>query len=179
MTHIIKTVLDGNSFEHTLSLKQIQDPDISAMLRLLEKSEHGLFEARNGLVYRKKGDTILFWVPKAMYSSVIKTYHDNVGHVGVDKTRDLISPTYWFPKIRNEIKRYISNCLKCITYSPNSGKPEGFLHSIPKEPIPFRTIHIDQRLPKWWSARKFRWSAEKCGIYLLITLSYVLRCIKT
>lgn len=33
--------------------------------------------------------------------------------------------------------------MKCIVYSPMSGKTEGFLHNIPKKNEPFYTIHID------------------------------------
>jgi len=35
------------------------------------------------------------------------------------------------------------HCLKCISFSPISGKTEGYLHPIPKGNLPFETIHID------------------------------------
>lgn len=45
------------------------------------------------------------------------------------------------------MKNYIRNCLKCIEYSPPSGKSEGYLHSIPKGNLPFQTYHIDHYGP--------------------------------
>lgn len=78
-----------------------------------------------------------------MEEKVIDTYHDNVGHVGLDKTIELISRTYWFPEIKKKAKEHIGNCLKFIMYSPNGGKAVGKLHSIPKRNKPFNTVHID------------------------------------
>ena len=45
------------------------------------------------------------------------------------------------------MKEYIANCLRCIEFSPLNGKQEGYLHSIPKEGLPFHTVHIDHLGP--------------------------------
>ncbi|KAK9746358.1 hypothetical protein QE152_g6127 [Popillia japonica] len=42
-----------------------------------------------------------------------------------------------------KIRSHIDNCLKCLTFSPDSGKEEGYLHPIGKGKVPFHTIHID------------------------------------
>jgi len=41
----------------------------------------------------------------------------------------------------------VRHCLKCISFSPLSGKREGHLHPIPKGNLPFETIHIDHYGP--------------------------------
>jgi len=41
---------------------------------------------------------------------------------------------------------HIGNCLRCVAFSPKSGKEEGLLHSIPKGNVPFE-IHIDHYGP--------------------------------
>ena len=78
---------------------------------------------------------------------MIRTCHDDIGHVGVDKVISNISKIYWFPQMRDKVKSYIENCLKCVEFLPISGKREGFLHSIPTENVPFDTIHIDHLGP--------------------------------
>lgn len=144
-------VLEENSFEQNLSIKQQTDVDIRMLQENLEKTQSSMFELRNGLVYRKiksKGsDSLLFYVPRSMISQVIRLYHDNYAHVGVQKTCELILRTYWFPNMRQTVKDYISNCLKCIVFSSKSGKIEGQLHSIPKGIVPFDTCHIDHYGP--------------------------------
>lgn len=100
------------------------------------------------MVYRKvKGNKLLFYVPECLENNVIRTCHDDIGHVGIKKVIENILRVYWFPKLFEKIKKYIANCLKCIEFSPVSGKPEGYLYPIPKEKLPFHTIHIDHLGP--------------------------------
>jgi len=65
----------------------------------------------------------------------------------VEKTANTILQNYWFPNLTTKIKQHIAHCLKCIAYSPTSGKPEGTLHSIPKGNIPLDTLHVDHLGP--------------------------------
>lgn len=58
-------------------------------------------------------------------------YHDQMGHLGVEKTVGMILQNYWFPNLMTKLKEHIANCLKCIAYSPKSGKFKGTLHPIP------------------------------------------------
>lgn len=136
-------VLEENTFEQNLSICQHRDRDINKIREMLEKEESSYYEMRNGLVYRKSGGNLLFYVPAEMQKNVLYMYHDDMGHVGCDKVYENLTRMYWFPKIRNRIREHISNCLKCITFSPKFGKHEGLLHCIPKGDIPFDTVHID------------------------------------
>jgi len=94
---------------------------------------------RDGLTYRKKNDDLLFYVPQNMEKNIIFRYHDQMGYLGTDKISETIMKNYWFPELKAKVKTHISNCLKCISYSPASGKSEGILHSIPKGNLPFDT----------------------------------------
>lgn len=64
--------------------------------------------------------------------------------------------SYWFPKMKDKVEHYIKNCLKCIMYSAAPHSNNRTLHSIPKKPVPFDTIHIDHfgPLPSITSKRK-------------------------
>ncbi|GJQ75561.1 hypothetical protein Trydic_g17643 [Trypoxylus dichotomus] len=131
----------------SVSLRVDEEEKLSANQRpkldtLLNENEE-LFELQNGLIYRKEGERRLFYVPRAMESNIIRASHDEMSHVGNDKTLEIIKRSYWFPKMREKVKTYISNCLKCITYNTSSGKRQGFLHTLDKGDLPFYTIHID------------------------------------
>lgn len=52
-----------------------------------------------------------------MKNNVIRTCHDDLGHVGVKKIVANITKVYWFPDMQEKIKNYIGNCLKCIEFS--------------------------------------------------------------
>lgn len=140
-------ILHDNSFDRNLALCQDNDPEIANIRKKLENTEDKFFEMTNGLVYRKVRDRALFYVPSALESSILQKHHNDMGHVGFEKTVENVQNTYWFPKIREKVKSHIKNCLKCIAFSPNSGKQEGSLHEIPKDSKPFYTIHIDHLGP--------------------------------
>ncbi|CAK9827606.1 Pro-Pol polyprotein [Anthophora retusa] len=92
-------------------------------------------------------DRALFFVPAVLENSILQKYHNEMGHVGLEKTATNIMNTYWFPNIREKVKNHIKGCLKCIAFSPNSGRLEGMLHEVPKDDKPFMTIHIDHLGP--------------------------------
>lgn len=148
-------VLEESSFETNLGIKQGQDLKISEIKNSLETNQSKLFELNNGLVYRKHNDSLLFYVPLSMESNVIRSCHDDLGHVGTDKCCLAIKEHYWFPDMSKKVKAYISNCLKCVVYSPDSGKKEGMLHNIPKGDKPFNVLHLDHCGPLEKSKQKY------------------------
>ncbi len=70
-----------------------------------------------------------------------RTAHDDFEHFGAEKTLQRLCSTYWFPNIRQYVDRYISCCLCCLFNKRPIGRKEGFLHPIPKDTIPLKTIH--------------------------------------
>lgn len=98
-------------------------------------------------MYRKKDNRLLFYVPEGMENEVIYKYHNELGHLGPEKTRSGLSQSYWFPEMKEKIERHVRNCFKCIAYSTRTGKVEGYVHSIPKGNVPFETLHIDHYGP--------------------------------
>lgn len=140
-------VIDDNPLEFNLSVCQNEDLVIKELRANLEKTEDKYYEMRNGLVYRKDKNNLLFYVPTAMENIILRKYHDEMGHLGVEKTVSTIMYNYWFPNLRQKVEKYIRNCLKCLSYSPTSGRREGLLHSINKGNLPFDIVHIDHYGP--------------------------------
>lgn len=96
--------------EKTLSVCQDRDDEILKIRDKLEKGDVKYYELRNGLVYRKdKNKRLLFYVPRSIESNVIRTCHDDLGHVGIDKIVENIARVYWFPWMRERVREYILN----------------------------------------------------------------------
>ena len=57
------------------------------------------------------------WIPndEGLKTSLICKCHDNpiAGHGGTAKTTELVSRQYYWPRMRETIKRYVKNCNKC------------------------------------------------------------------
>lgn len=140
-------IITENSFERNLEILQDLDDQIKIIKDKLAEKEDKFFELNNGLVYRKVGNKLLFYVPKSMENNVIQANHEQIGHQGINKTVEYLSRVYWFPDMRAKIKTYITNCLKCITYSTIANRVEGQLKCPDKGNVPFNCIHIDHYGP--------------------------------
>jgi len=57
----------------------------------------------------------LLVLPSSYIQEVIKLAHDLGGHFGVRKTCDRLSALYYFPKLRDLVKRYVKCCKQCHT----------------------------------------------------------------
>lgn len=84
-------------------------------------------------------------------------HHDEVGHVGIDKTMYGIVDHYWFPNLKLKIKQYIENCITCLSCSIPAGKTEGEMQMYEKDTIPFQTIHIDHFSPLETTADNYKY----------------------
>lgn len=71
-----------------------------------------------------------------VWDQVIRTY-DDMFHMQIGTTIELIKQVYWFPKVIEYVKSYIRNCLKCIIFSPKEGNREGLLNLFDKGNKPF------------------------------------------
>lgn len=101
----------------------------------------------NDRLYKKTDSGLKWVVPKATRWRIVKQNHDDIGHVGIEKTLAKICDDYWFPRMRQFIQKYVRSCLDCAYHKVPSGKPQGFLNPIPKVSIPFHTMHLDHLGP--------------------------------
>jgi len=129
--------------ERELELRQLADPQIQEIANKLEFCDDEKFSLVNGLVYRRDHDNLKFVVSDAMVHTLLRTYHDNMAHVGRVKTYEGIAQTYWFPSMRKKIYSYVENCFVCIMADDSTNRYEGesSLYAAPKSPM--ETLHLD------------------------------------
>lgn len=99
--------IEDNSFEISLSLCQNKDPKIRLIIDELVKRQSNMYEMRNGVIYKKRGDELLLYVPEGMEHSVIHKYHDKMAHMATEKTCSVIAQNYWYPKMKEMVSEYI------------------------------------------------------------------------
>lgn len=146
--HAVVAAITSDEIDIHLQATQSRDPVISALCSRLENEEVDHFELKNGLVYRKTPNgRFALYVPAEMEINVIRLVHEKLGHLGFEKCHDQLRVQYWFPHAQDKIKTYIENCIRCIMHTAPKRINERTLHSIPKVPIPFDTLHIDHLGP--------------------------------
>ena len=68
--------------------------------------------------YLSKSDNeplILLYVLSHLRKSVLVQYHDNNGHIGIEKTFHAIKQKYFWPDLFKEINEFIGKCIPCQT----------------------------------------------------------------
>lgn len=72
------------------------------------------------------------YVPKdkSLQGCIIGMHHDTqlAGHPGQYKTIELVTRTYWWPGVTQDVKAYVMGCEKCQATKVHCTKPVGQLH---------------------------------------------------
>lgn len=76
LSHCNIFVLETNSFEENLMICQGKKYKIVKIRKKLEMSEDKFYERRNGVLYKKKDEILLFCVPQEMEPYVMFKCHD-------------------------------------------------------------------------------------------------------
>jgi len=82
---------------------------------------------------------------------VLQYYHDHVlaGHLGQNKTLELIWRYYTWPNIRDDIQKFCKSCVICMWSKPQCYRPYGSLQQLPVLECPWNSISMDfiEKLP--------------------------------
>ena len=63
---------------------------------------------------------------------ILQENHDlvDIGYLGQQRMMELIKRNYWWPEIKNDIKKYIQGCFKCQQNKVQHMKKAGELHPL-------------------------------------------------
>lgn len=136
---------------------QMADEEIQGLILNLKLEQEAGKKKKNGLakdykivdgkLCRLVCDNYKPVLPKSARFHILKTYHDEHGHLGSEKCLEAIQVKYWFPKMRKHVEKYVGSCIGCQFTKKPTGKQLGLLHPIPREPVPLHTLHIDHLGP--------------------------------
>ena len=82
---------------------------------------------------------------------VLQYHHDHVlaGHLGQNKTLELIQRHYTWPNIHDDIQKFYKSCVTCMRSKPQRHRPYGSLQQLPIPEHPWNSIFMDfiEKLP--------------------------------
>jgi len=95
----------------------------------------------NDLLYRRN----LLWVPKGLVQEIIESEHDRkvAGHMGQDKTIELIRRNFWWPKMDERIIDFVRSCPECQQNKASRHPPYGLSSPLELPYAPWRSIAMD------------------------------------
>ena len=129
------------SFAH-LDTAQRSDPDIKKEL-LKDNSKYHLSDFHGGgttrslVCYKEK-----IVIPKHLQKHTIDWYHTTLCHPGINRTEETIGQHLWWPKMRDQITKYVQCCPTCQR-SKRKVKKYGWLPPKEAEATPWDKMCID------------------------------------
>ena len=129
----------------TIKTKKFNDDALSdGSKRLLCSKSRLLF--RCGLLYRKVLDGQLqesnfqFVLLQSHWKQALEACHDNMGHLGMERTAALLRDRFYWPSIVTDVEKHIRSCPRCLWFKTQPEKAE-------LNPIiatrPLELVHID------------------------------------
>lgn len=108
------------------------------------------FKIKNDLLFRRIGSGNKWRVvlPQNLKQIILNYYHDQdiAGHLGITKTLNKISKVYWWPKMSEDVRQYVSSCHLCQSSKPINTKPAGLMASEVPNRV-WETVYIDYKGP--------------------------------
>ena len=112
------------------------------MVQALGKQD-GLTWEEDRVVYMEER----IYIPsnKKIREEILKENHDlvDVGHPGQHRILEMLKRTYWWPGLKEDIKKYIQGCFKCQQNKVQHQRKTGELHPLEIPQGPWQEISID------------------------------------
>ena len=73
----------------------------------------------DGVLYRVRedqdgGKVKQLVLPKKFRKEVLKSLHDDVGHLGIERTTELVRDRFYWPHMANDVMMYVKTCGRCV-----------------------------------------------------------------
>uniref|UniRef100_A0A669B1Z3 Gypsy retrotransposon integrase-like protein 1 n=1 Tax=Oreochromis niloticus TaxID=8128 RepID=A0A669B1Z3_ORENI len=85
-------------------------------LPLLLRDQHRM-ELQNGILVRRRqvGDQLYYQLvlPQKFRAEVLSELHDKMGHLGIERTLDLVRRRFYWPKMANDVWNKVKTCERC------------------------------------------------------------------
>ncbi len=91
----------------------LDNPELTWMFR-----ERSRLVRKDGVLYRRRtvedGENLQLVLPNSLKLRVLQGFHDELGHLGRDKTLDIIRQRFCWPGMEKDVDRHIASCERCI-----------------------------------------------------------------
>ncbi len=109
-------------------------PELPFLLR-----EWKRLELKDGILYRKRavGDctTYQLVLPPDLRAMIMESLHDNMGHMGIERTLDLIRSRFYWPRMAMDVENKVKTCNRCVCRK-----------TLPERAAPLVNIQVTQPL---------------------------------
>uniref|UniRef100_A0A8C5PEK4 Gypsy retrotransposon integrase-like protein 1 n=1 Tax=Leptobrachium leishanense TaxID=445787 RepID=A0A8C5PEK4_9ANUR len=111
-------------------------------VQLLLKQWTKLFVNKDGVLYRKTSERDQLILPKEYHPLVFKELHQEMGHLGVERTLTLIRDRFYWQHMQKDVEHFVTRVCECLKKKkPN--KPTRAPLSTITTTYPFEMVSVD------------------------------------
>ena len=81
-----------------------------------------------------------FVLPKPFRKQALETCHDEVGHLGIERTTSLLKDRSYWPGMEDDIEEYVKTCPRCLKFKAIPERAELNIIDVTR---PLELVHID------------------------------------
>ena len=99
------------------------------------------FKLKDNLIFYNN----LVYIPEVLRLEILTKYHEKpaAGHLGIRRTLELITRNFWWPKIKEDVTKYVNSCQSCARNKINRHRKYGLLQPLDTPERPWKSIEID------------------------------------
>ncbi len=109
-------------------------PELGLLLR-----EWSKLTVLNGVLYRKRQEGAQthyqLVLPEVLRPLVLKSLHDDMGHMGAERTLDLVRKRFYWPKMSGEVETKVKTCNRCIRRKTMPEKAAPLVNIVATRPL--------------------------------------------
>ena len=131
-------------------LQKGKETDSQEMRQFLKQRSKLLL--RNGVLYHKNDtqeidhpdrNTMQLVLPTTLRIQALKGCHDDLGHLGIERTLDLLRDQFYWPGMTEDVTRHIRQCEKCLRFkaSPDRAPMENVEATYPMELVSYGLLN--------------------------------------
>ena len=112
------------------------------VVQALEKND-GLTWEENGVAYME--ERVYMLNNKELREEILREHHDpaDIRHLGQYRMMELLKKMYWWPGLKEDVKKYVQGCFKCQQNKVQHQKKAGELHPLEIPQGSWQEISID------------------------------------
>ena len=101
------------------------------------------FKLINDRLFYVKDQQNRLYVPRNQREKILKKFHDNLGHLGLDSILTLIKRRYFWPHLENDVSQHCVNCQTCQVCRQGKAHKTTMVTPVPSVAVPFDRWGID------------------------------------
>ncbi|HVX00319.1 MAG TPA: reverse transcriptase domain-containing protein, partial [Candidatus Babeliaceae bacterium] len=135
-------IIPSEELKQKIKEGYLKDEHCKAILRN-PREFNNFYKVSNGLIFGSRK----LYIPTVneIKGVLLHEAHDVPigGHLGVARTVDLLSRNFFWPRLRQDVEKYVKSCLSCQSNKSNNQYEQGLARAIPIPPSRWDQVLLD------------------------------------